>query len=34
VLFGGFLLHEQQIRGRMLGAFIMILGAVMIGLWG
>jgi len=34
VLFGGFLLHEQQIRGRMLGALIMILGAVMIGLWG
>jgi uncharacterized membrane protein len=34
VLFGGFLLHEQQIRGRILGAFIMILGAVMIGLWG
>ena len=34
VLFGGFLLHEQQIRGRMLGALIMIFGAVMIGLWG
>jgi drug/metabolite transporter (DMT)-like permease len=34
VLFGGFLLHEQQIRGRMLGALIMILGAVMIGFWG
>jgi drug/metabolite transporter (DMT)-like permease len=34
VLFGGFLLHEQQIRGRILGALIMILGAVMIGLWG
>jgi len=34
VFFGGFLLHEQQIRGRMLGALIMILGAVIIGLWG
>jgi drug/metabolite transporter (DMT)-like permease len=34
VLFGGFLLHEQQIRGRMLGALIMILGVIMIGLWG
>ncbi len=34
VLFGGFILHEQQIRGRMAGAIIMILGAVMIGLRG
>jgi len=34
VLFGGFLLHEQQIRGRISGALIMILGAVIIGLWG
>ncbi len=34
VLFGGLVLHEQQIRGRMAGAFIMILGAVVIGLGG
>ena len=34
VLFGGLLLHEQQIRGRMFGAVVMILGAVVIGLWG
>jgi len=34
VLFGGFVLHEQQIRGRMFGAVVMILGAVVIGLWG
>lgn len=34
VLFGAFLLHEQQIRGRMFGALIMIIGAVVIGLWG
>ncbi len=34
VLLGGFVLHEQQIRGRMFGAVVMILGAVVIGLWG
>ena len=34
VLFGWLLLHEQQIRGRMLGAVVMIIGAVVIGLWG
>lgn len=34
VLFGGLLLHEQQIRGRMFGALVMITGAVVIGLWG
>jgi drug/metabolite transporter (DMT)-like permease len=34
VLFGGLLLHEQQIRGRMSGALVMIAGAVVIGLWG
>ena len=34
VLFGGLLLHEQQIRGRMFGALVMIMGAVVIGLWG
>jgi uncharacterized membrane protein len=34
VLFGGFVLHEQRIRGRMFGAVVMILGAVVIGLWG
>ena len=34
VLFGGLLLHEQQIRGRMSGAVVMIIGAVIIGLWG
>ena len=34
VLFGGLLLHEQQIRGRMSGALVMITGAVVIGLWG
>jgi len=34
VLFGGLLLHEQYIRGRMLGAVVMITGAVVIGLWG
>ncbi len=34
VLFGGLLLHEQHIRGRMSGALIMIAGAVIIGLWG
>lgn len=34
VLLGGLILHEQQIQGRMAGALIMILGAVMIGLWG
>ena len=34
VLFGGLLLHEQQIRGRMFGALVMIAGAVVIGLWG
>ena len=34
VLFGGLLLHEQYIRGRMFGAVVMIAGAVVIGLWG
>jgi len=34
VLFGGLFLHEQQIRGRMFGALVMIMGAVVIGLWG
>jgi drug/metabolite transporter (DMT)-like permease len=34
VLFGGLLLHEQYIRGRMFGAVVMITGAVVIGLWG
>lgn len=34
VLFGGFLLHEQHIRGRMFGALVMIAGAMVIGLWG
>jgi len=34
VLFGWLLLREQQIRGRMLGAVVMIIGAVVIGLWG
>ncbi|NYT07523.1 MAG: EamA family transporter [Methanomicrobiales archaeon] len=34
VLFGGLLLHEQDIRGRMAGALVMIAGAAVIGLWG
>ncbi len=34
VLFGGLLLHEQQIRGRMSGVLVMITGALVIGLWG
>jgi len=34
VLFGGLLLHEQHIRGRMFGALVMISGAAVIGLWG
>lgn len=34
VLFGGLLLHEQDIRGRMTGALVMIAGAAVIGLWG
>jgi drug/metabolite transporter (DMT)-like permease len=34
VLLGGFVLHEQQIRERMFGVVVMILGAVVIGLWG
>ena len=34
VLFGGLLLHEQHIRGRMSGALVMIIGAAVIGLWG
>ncbi|NYT17292.1 MAG: EamA family transporter [Methanomicrobiales archaeon] len=34
VLFGGLLLHEEHIRGRMFGAFVMIAGAMVIGLWG
>ncbi|MCK9591594.1 MAG: DMT family transporter [Methanoregula sp.] len=34
VLFGGLVLHEEQIRGRMAGALIMILGVVVIGLGG
>jgi uncharacterized membrane protein len=34
VLFGGLLLHEHQIRGRMTGVIVMISGAIVIGLWG
>ncbi len=34
VIFGGFILHERDIRGRMSGALVMIAGAVVIGLWG
>jgi drug/metabolite transporter (DMT)-like permease len=34
VLFGGLLLVESQFRERMLGAGVMIAGAVVIGLWG
>jgi drug/metabolite transporter (DMT)-like permease len=34
VLFGGLILHEQGIGGRMFGALVMIAGAVVIGLWG
>jgi uncharacterized membrane protein len=34
VLFGWLLLHEKQIRVRMLGAVVMIIGAFVIGLWG
>ena len=34
VLLGGFVLHERQIRERMFGVVVMILGAVVIGLWG
>lgn len=34
VLFGALLLHEQDIRGRMSGALVMIAGAAVIALWG
>jgi len=34
VLFGGLLLHEQYLRGRLFGAIVMITGAIIIGLWG
>jgi drug/metabolite transporter (DMT)-like permease len=34
VLFGGFLLAERPLTGRMMGAGVMIAGAVVIGIWG
>jgi uncharacterized membrane protein len=34
VLFGGLLLGERQLAGRMTGAVVMIAGAVVIGIWG
>jgi drug/metabolite transporter (DMT)-like permease len=34
VLFGGLLLAERQLAGRMIGAGVMIAGAVVIGIWG
>jgi drug/metabolite transporter (DMT)-like permease len=34
VLFGGFLLAERPLAGRMIGAVVMIAGTVVIGIWG
>jgi drug/metabolite transporter (DMT)-like permease len=34
VLYGGLLLHERQLGGRILGAVVMIAGAAMIALFG
>ncbi|MDD1706431.1 MAG: EamA family transporter [Methanoregulaceae archaeon] len=34
VLFGGLLLGEPQLAGRMMGAGVMFAGAVVIGIWG
>jgi drug/metabolite transporter (DMT)-like permease len=34
VLFGGLLLAERQLAGRMIGAVVMIAGTVVIGIWG
>jgi uncharacterized membrane protein len=34
VIFGAFLLAERQVGGRMIGAGVMIIGAVMIGILG
>jgi len=34
VLFGGLLLHEKYIPGRVFGAVVMITGAMVIGVWG